>query len=162
MYYRGWWRGWDERDALERGFTRRKVEGFGKLGRNIRDPRVKRVGRVIRWLMVRLEFHEALVERDVWHYSRKISKPIIFYFLLDLDRCSIFSCCEYYCGMLIYIYRGNIFEETDFNRWKKKRINRIRLLTVRLCIYTLICYVSIGFYFRFGYSEFALTYNSIN
>lgn len=41
------------------------MEGFGKLGRNIRDPRVKRVGRVIRWLMVRLEFHEALVERDV-------------------------------------------------------------------------------------------------
>lgn len=34
------------------------MEGFGKLGRNIRG--LKRVGSVIRWLMVRLEFHEAL------------------------------------------------------------------------------------------------------
>lgn len=82
------WRGWDEASpSPPQDLRRRKVEGFGKFGRNnIRGW--NELWSVIRWLMVRLEFHEALVERDVRHCLRKIT--YLLFLLLRMDLC-VFS-----------------------------------------------------------------------
>lgn len=83
--------GWDDEGGTKppppQDLRRRKVEGFGKFGRNnIRGW--NELWSVIRWLMVRLEFHEALVERDVRHCLRKIT--YLLFLLLRMDLC-VFS-----------------------------------------------------------------------